>query len=590
MKRVFFCLFVAVMISSVRVYSQAPDQQYLRVYSLIQEADRLSDSGESKAARAKYLEADADLKKLQTSYPNWNDKVVKFRLRYIEEKVGVIPPGIEPAAIPEQKKPPVAPDERDVQNRSLQEAIQRLEGEKAVLQAKLKEAFTAQPAAADPRELARAEEKIRNVEKEKELLRVALEQTTRRASLVEPEAVAALRTDLAEATRRLTEQAETAAVLRREKEVLEGRLKQLASDAGMQTLRSENEALRKQLAANIPKREAAEPNDKIERELAEAKNALQSNTKTIASLREERGALEKSKTELEKRLASYATPKEDKAAVERIKQLEKERADLQARLKDNGSHPLRFWKRRNPASQELSSLRARLAALEAQKVPYSPEELALFKQPAIEPVSKVKPEKSPVKNLSGTEATLLAEAESAFRGRRYADAEKKYQEVLTIDGNNSSTLANLAATQLEQKKLEEAEATLKRALALGPNDAHAMTLFGIVKFRQEKFDEASENLSRAAQLDPQNAETQNYLGITLSQKGQRGPAEAALRKAIQLSPGYGSAHNNLAVIYATQQPPFVELARWHYQKALAAGHPQNSDLEKLLDRNRPADK
>jgi hypothetical protein len=27
----------------------------------------------------------------------------------------------------------------------------------------------------------------------------------------------------------------------------------------------------------------------------------------------------------------------------------------------------------------------------------------------------------------------------------------------------------------------------------------------------------------------------------------------------------------------------VELARWHYQKALAAGQPHNPDLEKLLD-------
>jgi len=33
----------------------------------------------------------------------------------------------------------------------------------------------------------------------------------------------------------------------------------------------------------------------------------------------------------------------------------------------------------------------------------------------------------------------------------------------------------------------------------------------------------------------------------------------------------------------------VELARWHYQKALAIGHPRNPDLEKLLDANKPAE-
>ena len=66
-------------------------------------------------------------------------------------------------------------------------------------------------------------------------------------------------------------------------------------------------------------------------------------------------------------------------------------------------------------------------------------------------------------------------------------------------------------------------------------------------------------------------------------KGLRAQAETALRKAIQLDPNYGAAHNNLAVIYLSQQPPLVELARWHYQKALDAGQPHNPDLEKMLD-------
>ena len=149
---------------------------------------------------------------------------------------------------------------------------------------------------------------------------------------------------------------------------------------------------------------------------------------------------------------------------------------------------------------------------------------------------------------------------------------------------------HLAATELEQGKMDDAEAALKQALAAQPNDAHALTLFGVLRFRQSRFDDAFEQLSRAAQLDPQNAEAQNYLGITLSQKGQRGAAEAALRKAIQLSPGYASAHHNLAVIYATQQPPFLELARWHYQKAIAAGHPKNTEVEKLLEKKVASEK
>jgi len=36
------------------------------------------------------------------------------------------------------------------------------------------------------------------------------------------------------------------------------------------------------------------------------------------------------------------------------------------------------------------------------------------------------------------------------------------------------------------------------------------------------------------------------------------------------------------VVYLNQTPPMPMLARWHYEKAVAAGQPRNPDLEKLL--------
>ena len=170
-----------------------------------------------------------------------------------------------------------------------------------------------------------------------------------------------------------------------------------------------------------------------------------------------------------------------------------------------------------------------------------------------------------------------------FAARRFDQAEGKYLEVLRQDEKNAYTLANLAAIQLELNRLDEADKHIRQALAIDANDAYSLSILGYLRFRQEKYDEALDALSRAARFNPQSAEIQNYLGVTLSHKGLRGPAETALRKAIQLDPGYGSAHHNLAVIYSTQQPPRVELARWHYQRALAAGHPRNPDLEKLFE-------
>jgi Flp pilus assembly protein TadD len=223
---------------------------------------------------------------------------------------------------------------------------------------------------------------------------------------------------------------------------------------------------------------------------------------------------------------------------------------------------------------------------EAKPVPYTAEELALFRssQPKLASTDQpVRKNASIPKPPAGT-SSLVVEAQRLFARGEYTQAEEKYQQVLRKDDKNVYTLANLAATQLEEGKFDDAEKNLRKALAISPDDTYCLQTLGYLKFRQEKYDDALTTLSQAAQLSPDSAEIQNYLGVTLSHKGQRAAAETALRKAIQLEPGYASAHNNLAVIYASQNPPLLELARWHYQKALNAGQPKNPELEKLFEK------
>jgi tetratricopeptide (TPR) repeat protein len=267
--------------------------------------------------------------------------------------------------------------------------------------------------------------------------------------------------------------------------------------------------------------------------------------------------------------------------------LEQERDDLQKKLA--AANKELFGRNSKGAKvkiedleTQMMNLRARLEVFEARQVPYSVEELALFKTP--EPrLADPKAGRKSVRELPAGTTPLVIEARRFFAAKQYDKAEEKYLQVLKQDEKNVPALANLAAIQLERNELEEAEKNIRQAIALAPDDAYAYSILGYVKFRQQKYDDALDYLSRAAKLDPENAEIQNYLGITLSNKGMRGPAETALRKAIQLKPGYGGAHHNLAVVYATQQPPMLELARWHYQKALAAGQPHSEELEKMLE-------
>jgi tetratricopeptide (TPR) repeat protein len=130
--------------------------------------------------------------------------------------------------------------------------------------------------------------------------------------------------------------------------------------------------------------------------------------------------------------------------------------------------------------------------------------------------------------------------------------------------------------------MDDCDKTVHRALALNANDPGNLYLLGILRYGQEKLDEALDALSRSAAINSTNSATQCSLGSVLAAKGLRGEAETAFRKALEIDPNYGDAHFNLALIYATEKPPLMALAHWHYQKAIDNGHEKSDKLEKMM--------
>ena len=517
--------------------AQDADDRYVVIYSLMQQADSLARSGQPQQALDEFVEVQGDLQHFQKMFPDWYPKIVNYRLNYLAQKITEVtaelpvtnapPPAVStPGAVP--PVPPVADTNFDVQLGVLRGQIQQLQADNTTLAAKLKEALTVQPATIDPRELASAREQVRSLMKENDLLQVSLSQA-KTVTSGGPETDA-----LKQAQAALAAQTERADKLARENQSLQARVKSLAVSAdAAEALREENALLKKQLAES----------------LAAMTNA---------------------------------------APVAPASRLEAQISTLTA---------------------EVDSLRARLAVDEAQVIPYTPEELALFRQPAPLPENLAAgknqsdeipqspatnqaagSEKKSVDELPEGSAVLVAEAQTYFVAKQYDKAEADYLEILNRDRNNGLALANLAAIELEQNKLDDAEKHINAALAQSPDDAYNLSISGYLKIRQEKYDDAVNALSRAAKLDPQNPEIENYLGVALGHKGLRAQAETALRKAVEIAPDYGAAHNNLAVIYINEQPPMPELARLHYQKALAAGEPRNLDLEKMLaEKGAPVD-
>ena len=510
------------------------------------------------------------------------------------------------------------------------------------LESKLKESLAAQPAAVDPRELAKAEEKIRSLEKENSLLQVSVaQQQTKAAPPVDTAAVEQMKRQLAETSQRLADQTKRADALAGERRALQtkldslipapwnatnlretkkaledanrklgaqsklasrldaekmnlmARVKSLEADSGtLVALRAENEILKKQLA-DLKRPAPAGSAVEVTRQLAEARARIAALESDQEIWRLEKIALENRVRHLMASSTAAPAPAPAPAATtvedsSRVKQLERESADLRKKL-GAAQKELAGRKARNVATKiedltgQLAILRARLAVFETQQIPYTEEEHALFKktQVSLEAVNPRARQKS-VNELPSGSATLVAEARNDFAAKRFDKAEEKYIQILHHDNKNVYTLSNLAAIQLELNHLDDAEQHIHQALAVSPDDSYSLLVLGQIKIRREQYDAALDALSSAAKADPQNAEIQNYLGLTLSQKGLRTSAETAFRKAIELDPHYAGAHYNLAVFYITQSPPWPELARWHYKKAIDSGFPPNPDLEKML--------
>lgn len=679
-----------------RAFTQGPDQHYIHIYTMLQEGDRLLSAGESRAALTKYLEAQKALQRLQATWPDWNPRVVRFRLHYLAERIAeasgrtaTLPPAPITAA-PEPGPVRTVPDPHLLQELELlRQQVAQLQSDKALLEARLREALSVQPAAADPRELARAQTRIRDLEKEVDLLRIALEEERKRKAAPDvAREMDQLHAQLEQTRRELAEQTELARRLARDKAateeqftahslsvaqelqrareriteleqqlarwralppspepvtvaatgaLLEGELAQLRRQLAEQTERAaalarENERLQARLAALGPnppdprelellqqglaetQRQLAEQQT-LNRQLAASKvelesrlARLQADAETLETLRAENLWL---RQQLAARSAGASSGTHDLQALQEaqlrlatlqsdLEILRLEKLALEERLqaaRDHHTHLTRSHR------ETLANLQARLATLEAQPVPFTPEELALLRPPqpawvgpsrapgdagpdaapgSARPVPSLPPEAPAPVPASLEMAETLRRAQQAFAQARYDEAARLCEQVLQHDPRHPLALAHLALALLYQGRPEEAATRARAAVEAAPDLPQPRFVLGQVLFRQGHYRDAVDAFSRAAQADPRSAELQSWLGLALSHQGHRAAAEAALRRAILLEPGYAPAHHNLAVFYLHRDPPLKELARWHYQRARAGGFPPNPELEAAL--------
>src|SRR5271166_1603986 len=103
MKQIFALVILLLAAGLTPALAQADaDDQYLMIYSLLQQADNLADSGQPQRALAQYAEVQTELQKFQKVFPDWNPNIVNFRLKYLAGKIADVT-----ASVPAPVKAPV---------------------------------------------------------------------------------------------------------------------------------------------------------------------------------------------------------------------------------------------------------------------------------------------------------------------------------------------------------------------------------------------------------------------------------------------------------------------------------------------------
>jgi tetratricopeptide (TPR) repeat protein len=164
--------------------------------------------------------------------------------------------------------------------------------------------------------------------------------------------------------------------------------------------------------------------------------------------------------------------------------------------------------------------------------------------------------------------------------RRYAEAEKFYEQALVRDPNFSDALRGLIATYTEEKQparalarvqaqitkapqnsdyyfilgglqvnkkdFAAAESSLRKAISLDQNNMNAFFLLGQVEVQQGSLDKAIASSYEWIRQNPKDVQAYVLTGSLEDARGDWKKAQDLYKKALEIQPSYPLAENNLA--------------------------------------------
>ena len=172
-------------------------------------------------------------------------------------------------------------------------------------------------------------------------------------------------------------------------------------------------------------------------------------------------------------------------------------------------------------------------------------------KPANRPTGTAKP-----KNTAVAERVeeLLDKGNEARDGRKFAEAEEAYKEILKLKPRDARAAYGLGNVYSDQQRWDDAEAAYRNSVAWGPANADAYVALSVVLVQPRPDGENAKRLAEAesfarksVQIDPKNAVGWDRLGVALQTRAVfNSETEHSLRRAIELDPQFAVAYAHLA--------------------------------------------
>jgi Flp pilus assembly protein TadD len=152
------------------------------------------------------------------------------------------------------------------------------------------------------------------------------------------------------------------------------------------------------------------------------------------------------------------------------------------------------------------------------------------------------------KMFKNTEGTMLAWARYQEDLGEYAEARKKYRELLIAYPDCTEASLGLARIERETGRWAQSQEILSALEAKEPENRRVKLEVGRLYVSREDWPEAIAAFKRAAELDPEDQECRYELGVALAKSGQFEAAVSHLTFAV----GEPAAHYNIGYILHEQ--------------------------------------